>query len=75
METRQTRRFSRQLATITLAILLLLSGLAAAQVAPVELAPVERRAIVETLRHPVAGIHFAADQPTLEVGRQAGRIG
>jgi len=50
MEARQTRRFSRQLATITSATLLLLSGLAAAQVAPVELAPVERRAIVETLR-------------------------
>ena len=49
MEARQTRRFSRQLATITLATLLL-SGLAMAQVAPVELAPVERRAIVETLR-------------------------
>ena len=50
MEARQTSRFSRQLATITSAILLLLAGIAAAQVAPVELAPVERRAIVETLR-------------------------
>jgi len=50
MNVRQTRRFGRLLATITSATLLLLSGLAAAQVAPVELAPVERRAIVETLR-------------------------
>jgi len=53
MEARQTRRFSRQLATITSATLLLLSGLAVAQVAQVaqvELALVERRAIVETLR-------------------------
>ena len=47
MNVRQTRRFGRLLATITSATLLLLSGLAAAQVAPVELAPVERRAIVD----------------------------
>jgi len=53
MKIRQSRRFGRHLPTTALAALLLLAGLTAAQagpVAPVELAPVERRDIVETLR-------------------------
>ena len=53
MKPRQIRHPGRQLATTAMVTVLLLSGLAtarAAPVAPVELAPVERRDIVETLR-------------------------
>ena len=50
MEAWQIRRISRKLATTTSATLVLFCGLAVAQVAPVELASVERRTIVETLR-------------------------
>jgi len=53
MKIRHTRRFGRHLSTTALTTLLMLPGLNAAQaapLAPVELAPVERRDIVETLR-------------------------
>lgn len=50
MKGRQTRSLSRRLASTAWTALLLISGLAAAPVAPVELAPVERSDIVETLR-------------------------
>lgn len=50
MKGRQTNRLSWHLAVVAVAGLLLMSELAAAPVAPVELAPVERRDIVETLR-------------------------
>ena len=50
MKGRQNKRLSWHLAVTAVASLLLMSDLAAAPVAPVELAPVERRDIVETLR-------------------------
>ena len=50
MRERQNMRLARQLATSALVSLLLVTELAAAPVAPVELALVERRDIIETLR-------------------------
>lgn len=50
MRARQNMRLVRQLATSALVSLLLVTELAAAPVAPVELALVERRDIIETLR-------------------------
>jgi membrane fusion protein (multidrug efflux system) len=50
MKEERTRRLSWHLGTTALVSLLMMSGLVAAPVAPVELASVERRDIVETLR-------------------------